>query len=338
MHHQPFGKTGLSIPPIVFGTSTLGNIFRSVDDQTKREIVAQWFEHVPKPTFIDSAGKYGAGMALEVLGRELQRLQIAPEDVVISNKLGWRQVPLDGDQPTFEPGAWFDLQHDAIQDISYDGILRCWEQGNQLLGEFPARLLSVHDPDDYLAVATNDQEREMRFADILDAYRALNELKLAGKAAGIGVGAKDWRIVERISQHVDLDWIMLANSFTVLRHPPELVEFMKAMSNQGVGIINAALLHGGFLVGGDFFDYRKLSKHNEADFRLLHWRSNFNQLCEHHQVSPYDAAIAYGSQPHFIDAIAVSADAPELIAEQAKIGHIKIPTAFWDELDELQSP
>jgi hypothetical protein len=53
----------------------------------------------------DSAGKHGAGLALEVLGRSLRWLNIAPECVVIINKLGWLRSPLRGGEPTFEPGG-----------------------------------------------------------------------------------------------------------------------------------------------------------------------------------------------------------------------------------------
>ncbi|WP_252734005.1 hypothetical protein [Pseudoalteromonas sp. C2R02] len=33
------------------------------------------------------------------------------------------EMQLTSDEPTFEPGAWFNLKHDAVQDISYQGIL-----------------------------------------------------------------------------------------------------------------------------------------------------------------------------------------------------------------------
>jgi len=53
----------------------------------------------------DSAGKYGAGLALEVLGQCLEELNVPPEKVVISNKLAWKRIPLpEGAEPTFEPG------------------------------------------------------------------------------------------------------------------------------------------------------------------------------------------------------------------------------------------
>ncbi|MCG8651012.1 MAG: aldo/keto reductase, partial [Pirellulales bacterium] len=59
------------MPRVVFGATVLGNLFVKMSDRDKRELIRTWFEHVPKPIAIDSAGKYGAGMSLEVIGHEL---------------------------------------------------------------------------------------------------------------------------------------------------------------------------------------------------------------------------------------------------------------------------
>jgi D-threo-aldose 1-dehydrogenase len=88
------GKTGLVIPDITFGSAILGNLFQILPDTTKLEILKAIFEHIPKPVAIDTAGKYGAGLALEVLGKYLRELGVSNEDVVISNKL----VQLGGSQ------------------------------------------------------------------------------------------------------------------------------------------------------------------------------------------------------------------------------------------------
>ena len=112
--HQPFGKTGLQIPRVVFGAGVLGNLFVAKDDQAKRELIREWFAQMPKPVAIDSDGKYGAGLSLEVLGRELAALGIEPQDVIISNKLAWRRVPLTTPEPTFEPGVWIDKASSRI--------------------------------------------------------------------------------------------------------------------------------------------------------------------------------------------------------------------------------
>src|SRR5262245_30940369 len=123
MKHLPLGNTGLRIPRLVFGTSCLGNLYEALAAETKLAISREWLEHVPAPVALDCAGKYGAGLALEVMGANLRELGVAPEQVVISNKLGWLRTPLRTAEPTFEPGVWVGLEHDAVQRIGYAGIL-----------------------------------------------------------------------------------------------------------------------------------------------------------------------------------------------------------------------
>src|SRR5690349_14401047 len=165
------------IPPVIFGTSSLGNLYQAIDYKTKRDIVNECIEYSFGRPLFDTAGKYGAGMALETLGRCLSDLCIHPDDVIICNKLGWYQTELLTQEPTFEKGVWVDLKNDAVQKISYDGILQCFNQGNRLLGIYSAKMVSVHDPDEYLATAKNKIEEEQKYQDILEAYRALSDLK-----------------------------------------------------------------------------------------------------------------------------------------------------------------
>jgi D-threo-aldose 1-dehydrogenase len=70
---------------------------------------------------------------------------VKPEDVLISNKLGWYRTSelQNGIEPTFEPGVWRNLKYDAVQKISYKGILECYEQGNQLLNGYKTSMLPV---------------------------------------------------------------------------------------------------------------------------------------------------------------------------------------------------
>jgi D-threo-aldose 1-dehydrogenase len=333
-HFRPFGRTGLRVPPIVFGSSSLGNAFQVIPETTKSAIVCEWFQHVAPPVFIDTAGKYGAGMALDVLARVLERLEIAPTDVIINNKLGWKRAPLQTPEPGFEPGVWMGLEHDALQCISYDGILECWEEGCRLLGgRFVPQLASVHDPDELLAAATSPADRDRRFDDILGAYRALHELKDAGLVVGIGVAAKNWRTVMEIDAAVDLDWVMLANSFTVLSHPPELIQFIASLAARQIGIINSAVFHSGFLVGGRYFDYRVVTP-NDGDARLFGWRKSFVALCEGHGVSPAHVCVQFGLSAPGIAAVALNSSHPDRVADNVESVLKKVPDSFWASMKE----
>ncbi len=91
-----FGKTGLSVPPIIFGTSCLGNLYEVVRDEAKLAIISVIIRHSPTLAVFDSDGKYGAGLALEVIGNSFHKLGIPESQVVISNELRWYQVLLRG--------------------------------------------------------------------------------------------------------------------------------------------------------------------------------------------------------------------------------------------------
>lgn len=321
------------LSPIVFGSSTLGNLYAAYSDEQKLAMVRAWLEAAEKPVCIDTAGKYGAGLALESIGRCLRELGVGPDEVLISNKLGWVRTPLLGDEPQFEPGAWVGLEHDAEQQISYDGILRCWEEGNRLLGDpYQARLLSVHDPDEYLSAAADEEDRFRRWDDIQGAYRALAELRDAGHADAIGVGAKDWRTVAEVDKRVELDWVMIANSLTLYRHPPELLRFVESLRERGVPVINSAVFHAGFLVGGDYFDYVKQSASKPEDLDRLAWRERFFRVCSTHAVEPATACMQFAVSPPGVRSLAISSSRPERILTDSAALANPLPQAFWQEL------
>ncbi len=324
----------IQLPKIIFGSSALGNLYGIVPDETKRTIVENWIRHQPHPV-IDSAGKYGAGLALENIGRFLKELKVDPAEVLISNKLGWKRIPLTTEEPTFEQGAWFGLEHDAEQCISYEGILECYRQGNELLGDYKAKLLSVHDPDEYLAAAESEANAAKRYQDILDAYRALSELRASGEILGVGVGSKDWKIIKRLfDDGVKLDWVMFANSFTLLSHPPEVMDFMATLHAAGVTIVNSAVFNAGFLIGGKYFDYQVITRESHPD--LFAWRDQFNELCEIYDIAPALACCQFALSPPGVAALALNTSKAERVADNVALVNDAVPAAFWQALKDHQ--
>ena len=330
-----FGKTGLVIPPVVYGTSYLGNLYRRIDDRVKMEIMKNWFETAPPPVCIDTAGKYGAGLALEVIGKGLEAMQVAPGRILISNKLGWYRIPLVSEEPGFEPGVWAGMKHDAIQKISYNGILECHAQGNRLLGgKYKPQLVSVHDPDEYLATAENLEQREKIKEDIRSAYRALFELKEKREVVAVGIGAKDWHVIRELYEDISFDWVMLANSLTLYRHPTDIVDFINYLSENGVGIINSAIFNAGFLTGGEYFDYRKIDPSLVCDREKMKWRAAFFKVCEAFGVEPGHACIQFALSPPGVHAIALNPSKPERIQKNFDILRSPLPSEFWETLKE----
>ena len=330
LDYKPLGQTSIRIPPIIHGTSCLGNLYKALSDKTKLDILAQIFNYGDGPVVLDTAGKYGAGLALEVIGHGVRELAVPPEKLLVSNKLGWCRTALRTAEPTFEPGVWADLKYDAVQKISYDGILECWEQGNALLGgDFSPQIVSVHDPDEYLALAGSKPEEQRLFTDIVEAYRALVELKEQGVTQAVGVGAKDWRTIRKIAGEIDLDWVMLAISYTVFSHPPELLEFVDELKEKGISVINSAVFHSGFLTGGQFFDYRVLDVQKEQDKPYFLWREKFFALCQQFDFLPADVCVQFGMSHPGVVSIALNTSKPSRVAENVRSATAVIPEDFW---------
>jgi len=332
---NPLGKTSLKVPPIIFGTSCLGNLYQALEYDVKLEIMKEWFRCVESPVVIDTAGKYGAGLALEVIGKGLNKIGIKGEEILISNKLGWFRTPLKTPEPTFEPGVWTDLKHDAVQKISYDGIIECFEQGLELVGGYQTDIVSVHDPDEYLAAAASEIDRKKRINDILDAYKALSELKKSGKVRAVGVGSKDWKTIRELIDKTELDWVMLAVSFTIMTHPPDILDFIEELIARGIGIINSAVFHAGFLTGGQFYDYRLVDRGNEHDKPLFEYRDNFYSICDTYGIKPAEACVAFGMTPPGIVSIALNTSDPKRISQNVGSVHKEMPGNFWKAMKDI---
>lgn len=331
------GNTGLVVPPIVYGTSYLGNLYQDLSYDYKKELVQGWFQCTEKPVVIDSAGKYGAGLALEMIGEILSDLNIDPKDIIISNKLGWYRVPLEAKEPTFEPGVWQNIKNDAVQRISYQGILDCWKQGNELLGgKYKADVVSVHDPDEYLSAAANNKDRIKRLNDIYEAYRALFELKEQGLVKAVGIGSKDWQIIQELYDKVQFDWVMIANSFTIMKHTPDFMTFITLLHKDNVGVINSAVFQAGFLTGGEFFDYRKVEEDSEEGKIIYPWREQFNAICQKHNVKPAEACIYFALSHPAVAAIALNTSKVATMRNNVNTILAKVPAEFWNDMKAHQ--
>ncbi|MBV7529629.1 aldo/keto reductase [Chitinophaga sp. sic0106] len=326
----------MQLPKVVFGNSALGNLYQALSQEDKNAIVGACLQQVNQPAVFDTAGKYGAGLALEALGTALRHWQVPQEQVLISNKLGWYRIPLKGAEPTFERGVWKDINYDAEQRISYAGILQCFEQGNQLLGNYHAQLVSVHDPDEYLATADTTMERARKLEDIKDAYQALHDLKSQGRVQAIGVGAKNWEVIREITELVSLDWVMIANSMTLHAHPEELGAFIQSLQARGIAVINSAVFNGGFLTGGDYYNYKLVDGSEPAHADLIRWRSHFFAACALHGVDPAHACIQYGLNVPGVSAVAMSTSKAAKVKGNVDMVKNAISPEFWEYLKSKQ--
>jgi D-threo-aldose 1-dehydrogenase len=150
----------------------------------------------------------------------------------------------------------------------------------------------------------------------------------------VGIGSKDWSIIRELYGHVKFDWVMFANSFTIYRHPGEILLFMDRLDRDGVGIINSAVFHGGFLTGGDKFDYQEVDPVSEPGRKLFEWREAFTSLCSEFRIEPGDAALHFAMSHPAVVSIALNTSKADKMNRNVEILELEIPASFWAAMKE----
>lgn len=188
----------------------------------------------------------------------------------------------------------------------------------------------MHDPDEYLAASSDEADLAKRKEDVLGAYKALAELKDAGKVMSIGVGAKDITVIDFISDHVQLDWAMFACSITPYSHSDFAKNLLLKLGKQGVDVINSAVFNAGFLIGGEFFDYQKITVETHPE--IFAWREKFQQLCGDFNLSAMAVCVQFSFLFPEIKSIALSTSKPHRVQGNIDLVNAQIPLAFWEKL------
>jgi D-threo-aldose 1-dehydrogenase len=246
-----------------------------------------------------------------MLARYFERHDIAPGEIVVAHRI---------------------RAHDGR--IGRDAVLAAWRQTCRSLGPYRPQLAALDGADDYLAAAPSPAERDRRLKDILEACRALGELKAAAQLAGVGIAANDWRVAREIDAAAPLDWLVLSGGLTLLDHPPELLAFLTGLAARQIPIVVAGVFHCDFLVGGNTFDGRPLNPENSPDRSILAWRKSFVALCHGHGIGPAHAAIQFALRAPGVAAVAINTTRPGRIAENVAASRDQIPAAFWAALNE----
>jgi len=315
--HQPFGRTGLLVPPMMFGTAALGNVRRVTAEQTKFEICGQWFQHVVPPIFIDTSAVYGGGLALEMLRRALARYGVAQQEVIVNLRLPLR----NGREKEPRGGT--------------ESFLRHWHDACRVLGDrYIPQLVSIAGVDDHTTLANLPAERNERPRVFFDAHDALCQLKSRGELRGIGLVANDWRLTKQLVAAADLDWVMLVGSLTIMRHPPELLDFLQLLSARQIPTVLHGVFHCGFLLGGNVCDGRVVDPEDPHDRQLFTWRKAFAALCHGHGVSPTHACIQFALSAPGVVSVAIDTSHPDRIAENAAAVCTQISPSFWQSMRE----
>ena len=128
---------------------------------------------------------------------------------------------------------------------------------------------------------------------------------------------------------------MLATTYTIMSHPKELIDFISDLARRNISVINSAVFHGGFLTGGDYYNYVKLDPNSADAQHLFKWRDQFYKLCAHYSINPSDACIWFGLSHPGIIGLALNTSRPQAIEKNVALMKTALPGKFWKDLKEV---
>lgn len=203
MQYRIAGKTGLKLPVLGFGASSLGAEFRQVDlNEAIRSV------HVALDlgmNFIDTSPYYGRGMSEVLLGIALRG--IPRERYLLGTKLG--------------------RYHVNHFDFSAKRVLESVDVSLARMGVEHLDVILCHD---------------IEFVDMAqiveETLPALRKVQRQGKVRFVGVSGYPMKMFKYVLDRTDLDVILSYNHYTLQNTMlADLVPYLKA---KGVGILNAA--------------------------------------------------------------------------------------------------
>lgn len=203
MQTRALGKTGLQLPILSFGASSLGQEFRSVTlEEALRSVQVALDEGL---NFIDTSPFYGRGMSEVLLGVALRGV---PRDrYTLCTKLGR-----------------YDLQH---FDFSARRVAESVDVSLHRLGTDHLDIVLCHDIE------------FVEMQQIVDeTLPALRKIQHQGKVRFIGFSGYPMKPFKFVLDQTDVDVVLSYNQYTLqnTRFADELVPYLKA---RGVGVMNA---------------------------------------------------------------------------------------------------
>jgi aryl-alcohol dehydrogenase-like predicted oxidoreductase len=203
MQTRPLGKTGLQLPILAFGASSLGAEFRSV---TLDEVLASVRVALDcGMNFIDTSPFYGRGMSEVLLGIAL------------------KGVPRDSYRLCTKLGR-YDLSH---FDFSAKRVAESVDVSLHRLGTDHLDIVLCHDIEFVPMQQIVDE-----------TIPALRKAQQAGKVGSIGFSGYPMKIFKFVLDQTDVDCVLSYNQYTLqnTRFADEMVPWLKS---KNVGVMNA---------------------------------------------------------------------------------------------------
>ena len=303
------------------GTAGIANLYEQVDhDDAIATVNTAWQEGV---RYFDTAPLYGLGLSEIRLGESLASR--TRDDFIISSKVG-RLAVAAGSVSNSVRGEWPGVSHrESFFDYSYDGIMASVEESLVRLKMSRIDMLIVHDLD-RLHHSVPEQLEHYFLQLTSSGVRALRELRDSGSTRWVGAAVNNIDLVPRLLDSVDIDFMLVAGEYTLLRHAAawEPIQFA---SQRGVDTIVAGVYNSGILAtgagAGAHFDYGLATPDVLARVRAM------EEVCHEFDVPLRAAALQFSlGHPAVLGGL-VGAATPAEVLQSKAASQVQIPPEFW---------
>lgn len=301
---QQIGRSDIAIPPLCFGTSSLGDMPNtygySVDETRARDTVDAIFDGPVK--FLDTARNYGSGRSEERIGDVIRERGGLPEGVVVSTKL-------DRDMETgrFDASRARESLEQSLKALSLDRV----------------QLLHLHDPEH---AASLD---EITGPD--GAVAELFRMKEEGLADAVGLAAGRTDIMMPILEDWDFDALITHNRFTLInRNADPMIELAV---RKGITVLNAAPYAGGVFAKGSAEHPRYV--YQKATDEMLEPVRRIEEVCARHDIPPGALALQFSIRDQRIASTICGISKAERIQQTLDWANCPIDDAVWEEIASI---
>jgi L-galactose dehydrogenase len=220
MRHRPLGRTGLQLPWISFGASSLGQEFRSVDIGEAIRSVRVALDL--GMNFIDTSPFYGRGLSECLLGVSLRG--VPRDSYLLGTKLGR-----------------YDRAH---FDFSPQRVVESIDVSLHRMGV------------DYLDIVLCHDIEFVNMEQIVhETLPALRKIQRQGKVRFVGISGYPMNIFRFVLERAKLDVILSYNHYTLQN--TMLAGLTHYLQEKGVGIMNAAPFSARLLTNAALPDWHK---------------------------------------------------------------------------------
>ena len=245
LEQRRIGRTDLKVDVLGLGGAPLGGNFVDLGYGQAADLIRA--AKAAGIGYFDTAPWYGFGRSERVMGDVLRG-----SDYVLSDKVGRLLVPGAVANPA-EFGMVDPLPFHVVYDYSYDGIMRAFDDNLQRLGLDRIDILLAHD----IGAFQHGDENLRHFRDLAEGgYRAMDELRRAGRVKAIGLGVNENEVCQDALGIGNWDVFLLAGRYTLLEQTA-LDALVPACREAGTTLICGGPFNSGILVGRDTWNYAK---------------------------------------------------------------------------------